>query len=203
MQAYEDVLERYKGAAGGTARAGRPGGVAGWRPPRRRGWPGTCSFSGQLICGVEISLRETALSPTLATLAALLSGRVRARGLPPEPRRRRELPGRRRSRAGAASRSAPSVQLLSPRLGRPRARPGALAPLCLPQSPRRRVAAGVGECALLGRASSPAQPRGLRAGGGGGLPPFSLPPKGLPSTRVAAGRRSGRAAPHSSASCKA
>lgn len=70
-----------------------PGGPAGWRPPRRRGWPGTCSFSGQLICGVEISLRETALSPALVTLAALLSGRRRARALPPEPRRRGELRG--------------------------------------------------------------------------------------------------------------
>lgn len=28
VQAYEDVLERYKGAAGGAAGAGRPGGVA-------------------------------------------------------------------------------------------------------------------------------------------------------------------------------
>lgn len=66
VQAYEDVLERYKGTAGATAGAGdsagagargparrglppgplqvgRPGGVA---PSRRRRWPRSCCFSG-------------------------------------------------------------------------------------------------------------------------------------------------------------
>lgn len=145
------ALQRCGGRrGGGRGLAGDPAGRAGWRPPRRRGWPPTCSFSGQLICGVEISLRETALALAQVTLAALLSGRRRARALAPEPRRRGELPGRRRSRARGASPSAPSARLPSPRLGRSRARPGALAPLCLPQSPLGRVAAGVGECALLG-----------------------------------------------------
>lgn len=78
VQAYEDVLERYKGAAGagagaggslGTGVRGRPGGRgvalqvrcrwggrAGSRPPQRRGWPLGAVSPGQFIYRIQMRI---------------------------------------------------------------------------------------------------------------------------------------------------
>lgn len=158
MQAYEDVLERYKGAAGPGAGVGgrrgvalrvrcRWGGRAGSRPPGRRAGLSAALSPGQCIyrTGIELSdshVQSTALSIALVTLfspylAQLEGGETRGWLWSPPP------VGSCRGGVGTG-RSHPFCALCgsSPEsLGHLRACQGSLAPFCLSRSPIGRVAA--------------------------------------------------------------